>query len=403
MRKHAVIHRRKALACSTPTVARRLAIGVSSRQPRSRALLGQLIAVLVATLASSFVAATVPDALPAGTPTITVKDSGIAIYDNQRLFWVDNESVLFPGITEETYERSYGVRVPVMQIMLWNTTTGEVRQLDKYYNYGGFCYYDGRFIFRKFVLEEGRRQSDGGTAFSTAWYGGTLNGWSRLDLSADQAKELGDASKDTCQPRSELPPFPEWIGPPTGRPSVTRLRPEFGFLVHSWRGEPLTSTPLPLVCPYASAGPKACKSLGIPALRSSRAMYVAHLDRYAIWIYGGKAGERLPGVYLARDGTTTPFSIGQQKDEGGPGNPLFTRIGLLNINRDIRSPYELWGAGLYLWRDGRPVRLLGGYIDQSFSGQTDVSPDGCKLALRVNKRSSRELRTVHLIRLCSGE
>src|SRR5262245_43215539 len=84
----------------------------------------------------------------AGVPAaheFAVKDSGVQAARGMRIYWINDNEVLFGGPTGETRLRKDGFVEPINRVSVWNTRTNEITRFGELA--GSLCYFEGYVVF----------------------------------------------------------------------------------------------------------------------------------------------------------------------------------------------------------------------------------------------------------------
>jgi hypothetical protein len=331
------------------------------------------------------------------TGEIAVRDSGKQVAPYSKLFWLDDERVLFQGPDGTELERDDGFRQALYRLFVWSTRTGELKEGARMG--GGLCLREGFVRYWRWKLKDGEfpRESE--------WLAGPFGSESIVDEKVTDPKNF---NWETCRPYSELPPRPEW----TKGLAVRWLRPEHGLLVLGSADpkEVFKNTPIS----YCPSGEKArCIELPIKQRESRGFDWVPFKGAYFIvgdyfqtdlrHPRGGinrspwPKGAPMPVWWLYPDGRVEEIKL-----PAGPWlrNFVFpSQVGMVTIGE---GPTR-WEHSLYLVRGGAGERTIHGL----FHTQA-VSPDGCKIAvnhdpkpLETNARNNKHV-TLKVIELCKG-
>lgn len=333
-----------------------------------------------------------------------VKDSGRQVADYSKLFWLDNERVLFQGLDGKYVERKDGFRRPLFRLYVWNTRTNDIKEGQRIG--GGLCYKDGFIRYWRWKLKgkEFPKESD--------WYAGTYGAEVRVKREATDPHQL---NWDTCEPYSKLPPPPEWAQGLT----IRWLKPEHGLLVLGSNNadEAYKNTPI-RYCPEGQK--ERCVTMPFGRREAAGFSWYAFKGAYLVWSqffyvdpqhpYGGytrspwPAHTSRPLWWLYPDGRVRTMVLPRGPWTGG-GSIFFypTRAGVLIRSHNL-GRLGLGNAGIYLVNKNQIERLVSAYAEASA-----VSPDGCRFAYRhdpydQHPRTARVDRiTLRVIELCEEE
>jgi hypothetical protein len=323
-------------------------------------------------------------------PPFPILDSGYfaeAAGHPNRLYWLDNDRVIFSGDPLETgrKERRAG-RWPKGRIHIWNVRTGEIA----YYGEGishpcysdGFVYYLTRTDAEVYAYKEGPF----GKEVEVRKPG---HGTPRKD-----GEEIPFRSVIDCRlyfPRDFAEPRSHWTRP---------LRPEHGHLVIDGIGGPprpamllKPGNVLPVVLP-----------LNGDEIHDKHIQYAPWVDAYLLFSNlvqrrnpaGTKPKYAMPRVMLmSPSGEVTELPVPNRDWLAVGKGFVYTRAGLV-LWSDATAPGGLGHAGLYLVSDDTLRQLTRGYL-----WAIGVSPDGCTLAAALKKDTS-DVAPLRAIDLCAN-
>ena len=323
----------------------------------------------------------------------------------RKLYWVDNERVLFLGLSERQRNEPtiIGGR-QVYGVKLWNTQTGEIQEIGK--ALGDLCYFRGELSYlvsfddNQVVRRRGSLESttevisahkdemtDALVArgernhpfecrrYKVARYGpegncitpliegdGFLDTTGRACSEDADAKRLDIASATTDDRRAALS---RDFGYMTGNTPV---------VYYPHLGDRSAALLLPIksyeMSPFGS---------GISYAASAHT-YVVVAKAASYWTSQWPTTTPFLVYALHPGGDVRTFAIPwSQQVRGVPHAAIVTRIGLVFVNKNRPWLEEDGWDGIYVLRDQSAVRLYGG--DAS---EIAVSPDGCKVAFDIH-------------------
>lgn len=302
----------------------------------------------------------------AEAPIISSGYFGVGGFGNQSVYWLDNERVLFVGYKDrKSSARSDG---PKIQLLEWNTATGQVMSRADLGTHSFLCYARG------YVHYHFRNGSN------VTMRAGPLGKETALSPPGPDAR----MNPLTCRyydPQS----IEQLVGP-----GLLPLRDEHGF----WgRQEDKKSSV------YLKRDGDSLVPIVVPMHGVVGPIGWSHLMQ----AYVLRRGE----TYLSRTGTTGKLWMlhpsGRTAEFTIPSGVWFagsTRYGITKEGPFISSHagrgLDIGDAGGYLMRGAIPKRLITGYI-HSF----EVSPDGCKVALSMRPGLNKgDLARVIAINVC---
>jgi hypothetical protein len=309
-----------------------------------------------------------------------------------RIYWLNDEEVLFGGPTEETRVRKDGVAEPINRVSVWNIRTNQVRRFGELA--GSLCYHEGYVVFWERDVPTNR-----------LWINyGKLGETTRQERGPAQ----GEFDPVTCRPIKELPPRPEW----TQGLAIRWLRPEHGLLVlgSAATTEFMKNAPIN----YCAEGKKErCIELPIKRRESRGFEWVPFRGAYFVVSHYFQTDPRNPsgGFNLSPWPPETPMPVwwlypdGRIEEVKLPSGPWLQTIAAPTAQgfTTINTYFTIGQAGVYLIRGDKAERILEGFVEQQ-----GVSPDGCSIAvnhdpkpLETNARNNRHV-TLKVIRLCQG-
>lgn len=327
-----------------------------------------------------------------------VKNSEIQVRGGIRIYWINNDEVLFGGPTGETRKREDGFIEMINRVSVWNIRTNEIRRYGELA--GSLCYYEGYVVFWEREVLSNR-----------LWINyGKLGETTRLERGPSQ----GEFDPATCRPVKEVQARPEW----TKGLAVRWLRPEHGLLVlgSSDPKEALKNTPIR----YCPGGEKArCMDTLLKRRESKGFEWTPFKGAYFVsseYFYedsrhpaGGYTrspwplNQLRPVWWLFPDGSieTILLPSGPWR-EGGSIAFLPTVEGVFVQSHNL-SKTGLGNAGAYLVHGEKITKLASAYVESP-----SVSPDGCRVAYVHDPydRFPREKRlsqiTLRVVEFCQG-
>lgn len=348
-------------------------------------------------LASAFAAFLIGCASVSLAGDFTIKDSGRRVAQFSKLFWLDNQRVLFQGPDGTFLDRRDGFKQALYRLYVWDSQSGEITEGVRVG--GGLCYKDGFVRYWRWKIKEGEYPTQ------AEWFAGPYGAETRVERSVTDPDNF---NWETCKPFSELPPRPEW----TRGLAVRWLRPEDGLLVlgSAAIAEVMKNTPIK----YCPGGEQAhCIDLPLKQRESRGFEWVPFKRAYFVVANYFQVDRRhprggfnrvpwpkelpMPLWWLYPDGRI-------EKVELPPGLWLRNFVypawaGMVTIGQ---GPTR-WEHSLYLVRDNGGTAILHGL----FNAET-VAPNGCKIAvdhdpkpLETNWRNNRHV-TLKIVELCQG-
>ena len=321
-----------------------------------------------------------------------IKDSGVQADRGIRIYWLNNDDVLFAGPTGETRPRRDGVAEPINRVSVWNIRTNEVKRYGELA--GSLCYYEEYVVFWERDVPTNRLWINYGK------FGETVR--------QERGPAQGEFDPVTCRPIKELPPRPEW----TQGLAVRWLRAEHGLLVLGSADpkEAFKNTSIS----YCPGGEQArCIKLPIKQRESRGFEWVPFKGAYFVVGHYFQVDPKHPSGGFGRSpwpaGIPMPvwwlYPNGQVEEIMLPtGHWLQTIVVPTVLGFATTNTYFTTGqAGVYLVRGEKVSRIFEGFVEQ-----LAYSPDGCKIAvnhdprpLETNARNNRHV-TLKVVELCQG-
>jgi hypothetical protein len=322
-------------------------------------------------------------------PPFPILDSGYfaeAAGHPTRLYWLDNDRVIFSGdpLEDGRKERRAG-RWPKGRIHIWNVRTGEV----SYYGEGISqpCYFDG------FVYYLTRTDPDV-YAYKEGPFGKEVEvrkpGYETPRKDGDPIPFRSVIDCRLYFPHDFPEPGSHWTRP---------LRPGHGHLVISGIG----GSPRPAILLRAGNASPVVLPLDGDEIHDDRIQYAPWADVYLLYSNlvqrrnpeGTRPTYSMPRVVLmSPSGKVTELSVPNREWLATGKGFVYTRAGLV-LWSDKTRPGGLGYAGLYLVSDDALRQLVKGYL-----WAIGVSPDGCTLAAALKKDTS-DVAPLRAIDLCA--
>ncbi len=201
---------------------------------------------------------------PHRAATLELLDSGVRVMRGIDAHWANQDVVVFPAPTSETWEHWQGLRqVPVVRLTAWNVKTGKIERFGEYHQ--NLCIFKGQILYRTYRMRGNERVREKGDYMVDAWYAGPWNSPSLLGPEATAELNKFGYDRDTCIAKPKLPSPPQWLL--DTKWWYHALPREFGVKVdRSGAGKPKLDRG-PLVCPYTSNSEEECKELPFPGGR----------------------------------------------------------------------------------------------------------------------------------------
>lgn len=342
-----------------------------------------------------------------------------------RLFWLDNDRVLFIGHTEEEYKRrgfaSYGMGY-TYSLLIWNVRSNTVQKLND--TVGGECYFDGFLTYRtqvtadEIVSKQGPIDRLVETRLRAKWSirdlpdgeGASIFGCGTYRF-AEQGPQgnclvplvRGDGFIDPtggrCAPEAveRMRGIRESAAPERERQiAMTRAEQEFSerpvLYYRTLDSDPIA---LPIKSKEANLVPMPSRY----AEWSRQYVVIADQPKDQQWL-GSWPDKLAHPIYLISAG-----GIVQRIDmPWTPGNrgelryAMPTRVGMAIVNDNIALRGGVGDAGLYLVKDGRLTRVARAYVTN-----LSVAPDGCNVAFGTESLEPPSTGRLRLVDVCRGE
>lgn len=320
--------------------------------------------------------------------SFTLKDSKFQTSPNHRIFWLDNDRVIFTGYElnlEKTDQQGKYVRE--QNIYIWDIREDRRSVYVKNASLG--CYFRGYIAYS--IIEGPSKK-------------GPI-GQERTYLDIHFSKETWEGEPPEWEKEVKHHPITCRAYRSRGlRGDYVELLPEHGYLNLQRPHDVQLGKDAAILWHQ----PGAIKEVKLPILRSevdpSHIYYIDFLDSYFIygWNYIGKRNSVQPQNYwlLRSDGTVTKHEVlghfGGWINATPMQKGLFVTTNAINVWKSL-DPGD---AGAYWVHQNQLQKIDGGMI-----GNFAVSPDGCKVAFVRDPfdKKDREFRiTLNLFNACQG-
>jgi len=319
------------------------------------------------------------------------RDSERQLSNLSRLYWVDDQRLVFAGFNGREVVRGDGYRVRLQSIYLWDTQTGKVDDLGE--TGTEVCYANGYLAYR--AWESGNAGTELGDVM-----GGPLGSPAKVDASMT-GRPL---DYQTCKPHAEAL-IPDW----TKGKKVWRLKSGDFFILGDEKDErntPVTFHPngarQGVVMPFRS---REFFFPGVTYYEFKGAYFIVGeyfvTDLSNSW--GGfnkhpwPTGMPIPVWWLYPDGRVEEIKLPTEARFAAMSAIFPARTGIYYVSLDFPR-----SEGLYrVSSESIARRILSGWIENYA-----ISPDGCRIAVNHNDHDKydgkRGLGTAKAVNICAN-